>query len=152
MFASTATRVAANTPEHINECIRQRTENNIARYTNAGRAAIDSRLLELEQEWDIERYVETLAPSLTLAGLGLGVTVSKKWLLIPFLVQGFFLQHAIQGWCPPVPILRRFGVRTTEEINYEKNALKAIRGDYREIPAVSHNGGLAHQAFQAASR
>ncbi|WP_111420331.1 efflux transporter outer membrane subunit, partial [Rhodoplanes roseus] len=30
----------------------------------------------------------------------------------------FLFQHAIQGWCPPVPILRRLGFRTELEATY----------------------------------
>lgn len=44
---------------------------------------------------------------------------------------GFFLlQHALQGWCPPLPIIRKIGVRTAEEINQEKTVFKLIRGDF----------------------
>lgn len=131
MIPSTAHRVAANTAEHVNEGIRRRTEASIARYAAAGPGAITQRLRELDEEWDIERYVETLAPSLTLAGMGLGLTVSKRWFALPFVVQAFFLQHAIQGWCPPVPVLRKLGVRTQAEIEHERHALKALRGDVR---------------------
>lgn len=35
-----------------------------------------------------------------------------------------------QGWAPPVPILRTIGVRTLQEIDHEKYALKALRGDF----------------------
>ena len=40
------------------------------------------------------------------------------------------MQHALQGWCPTVPEFRRIGVRTAKEINREKYALKAMRGDF----------------------
>jgi len=46
------------------------------------------------------------------------------------LVFGFFFQHATQGWCPPIPVFRRMGVRTRREINRERYALKALRGDF----------------------
>jgi len=35
----------------------------------------------------------------------------------------FLLQHGMQGWCPPLPILRRLGVRTRGEIDREKYEL-----------------------------
>jgi hypothetical protein len=31
--------------------------------------------------------------------------------ILPALVTAFLFQHAVQGWCPPVPILRRLGFR-----------------------------------------
>ena len=147
MITSTAQRVRVNTAEQINERIRRQTEANVARYSNADNDTIDRRLHELDQEWDIERCVETMAPTFTLLGLGLGITVDKKWLLLPLVVQTFFLQHALQGWCPPIPLLRRFGVRTMAEIDQERNALKALRGDYHDIQR-----GASRKALAAAER
>jgi hypothetical protein len=133
MFASTSERVRRNTDCAINDQIRRQTESNVACYEAAGPDAIDRRLAELEQEWDIERCVETMAPTFSLIGLWLGITVNRKWLALPIVIQAFFLQHALQGWCPPIPLLRRLGVRTMEEIQEERFALKALRGDFRPI-------------------
>lgn len=134
MFPATANRVPENTAEHVNESIRRQTEENVRKYASEGPSAVERRLRELDEEWDVERCVETLAPSITLLGMGLGLTVSRKWFILPLAVQAFFLQHALQGWCPPIPLLRRLGVRTTAEINQERNALKALRGDYTGLP------------------
>lgn len=76
------------------------------------------------------RLLETNASALALLGLGLAVAHSRKWLIVPGVVLPFLLQHAVQGWCPPVPIFRRLGVRTRKEIDREKYALKALRGDF----------------------
>jgi hypothetical protein len=55
-------------------------------------------------------------------------------------VLGFLLQHATQGWCPPVSVLRRRGVRTRREIEAERYALKALRGDFSGLPPdAPHN-------------
>lgn len=51
----------------------------------------------------------------------------------PAAVAGFLLQHAIQGWCPPVPVLRRLGFRTQREIDDERAVLKARRGDFEQV-------------------
>ena len=59
---------------------------------------------ELDREWDIERMLEGTASSIGLAGLLLGATVNRKWFLLPFMVSGFLLKHAVDGWCPPVPV------------------------------------------------
>jgi hypothetical protein len=60
--------------------------------------------------------------------------IDKKWLLLPGLVVlPFLFQHAVQGWCPPVSVFRRLGVRTRREINGEKFALKVLRGDFDQI-------------------
>src|SRR5262245_28748820 len=115
MIAINAQRVTENTEPQVNQWIWQRTEEQMRDVAARGRGAIERRLIELDAEWDIERYVETMAPTFTLLGLTLGLTTNRRWLLVPFLVQGFFLQHALQGWCPPIPILRRLGVRTMQE-------------------------------------
>jgi hypothetical protein len=94
---------------------------------------ISPRLDQLNREWDIERAIEANAASLALAGLALGVLHDRRWLALPALVAGFLLQHALQGWCPPVPVLRSLGFRTADEIGEERTALKAIRGDFNGL-------------------
>ena len=59
--------------------------------------------------------------------------VAFSWSTLPAVVAGFLLQHAAQGWCPPLPLMRRMGVRTRDEINQERYALKALRGDFDEV-------------------
>jgi hypothetical protein len=133
MLPSTVERVPQQTAEHVNEEIRRRTEKNIARYAAAGPAAIDRRLAELDREWDIERTIEANAATAVLVGLTLGATVDRKFFFFPAMVAGFLLQHAVQGWCPPVPVFRRLGFRTASEIDYERYALKILRGDFRDL-------------------
>jgi hypothetical protein len=50
------------------------------------------------------------------------------------IVLSLLLQHAVQGWCPPLAVLRRRGVRTRREIEEERYALKALRGDFSGLP------------------
>ncbi len=123
MIAMNAERVSSNTSPDMNAKIWQQTERRMREAASGGRQAVQRRLRELDEEWDIERYVETMAPTFTLLGLTLGLTRNRAWLLLPFVVQGFFLQHALQGWCPPIPVLRRMGVRTVQEIERERCAL-----------------------------
>jgi hypothetical protein len=133
MFPATIDRVRVNTDEAVNQEIERQTAETIERVSAAGPAAIERRLAELDLEWDIERYLETMAPTFTLLGLTLGLTRNRLWLIVPMVVQTFFLQHAIQGWCPPIPLLRQMGVRTCGEIEQERYALKALRGDFRNV-------------------
>jgi hypothetical protein len=134
---ATATRVPRHTEEEINEAIHRQTVCNIGHFGKQGADAITKRLAELEREWDIERTLEANAASITLIGLGLGALVNRRWYLLPGIVGFFLLQHAVQGWCPPIPLFRRMGVRTETEIGYERYALKAIRGDLRELPQAA---------------
>lgn len=152
MLPSTVNRVPAHTAEHVNEQIRRQTDDNVARVAAQGRQAIDRRLGELDEEWDIERTLEANAASVALVGLTLGATVDRRFFMLPALVATFLLQHAVQGWCPPVPVFRRLGFRTQPEIDHERYALKAIRGDFRGVSAdaAATPRYTATQAVQAA--
>ncbi len=123
IFAKTATRVRDNTREDINDLIQWRTTRNIERYAMADRQAIERRLGELDVEWDIERVLETNAASFALLGILLGTFVNRRWYLLSGVVSAFLLQHSVQGWCPPMPLLRRLGLRTAREIDDERGAL-----------------------------
>ena len=151
MLPSTFERVSSNTADEINERIRRQTKANVERTAAAGRGAINRRLRELEEEWDIERVLETMAPTISLVGLMLGVTRNRRWLLLPIIVQSFFLQHALQGWCPPIPVLRRLGIRTAQEIARERYALKALRGDFVDVSktTLEEDPAAASAAFRA---
>jgi hypothetical protein len=123
-----ADRVRRSTDAELNRQIDHQTDANIKRYASLGQGALLRRIEALDREWDVERVLEVNASTLALSGLVLGVTVNKKWLLVPGVVLSFLLQHGLQGWCPPLPVLRRLGVRTCGEIDREKYALKAALG------------------------
>lgn len=117
-----------------------------------GEVAISRRIDELDAEWDIERWVETNASVLAFTGTLLGLFVNKKFFAIPCFVLPFLFQHAVQGWCPPVPILRRKGVRTRGEIDAEKVALKALRGVFENVGRGNGDSTRrAERAWEAAN-
>lgn len=130
MIPSTVERVPQHTAEHVNQQIRRQTEENVARIASGGPPAIDRRLAELDREWDIERTLEANAATAILIGTALGAAVDRRFFALPAIVAGFLLQHAVQGWCPPLPLFRRAGFRTASEIDHERYALKAVRGDF----------------------
>jgi hypothetical protein len=154
MDIPTTDRVPRHTAREINREILQHTEKNIGRYANSGAGEIGRRLAELDREWDIERALEANAATVSLLGSMMGASVDRRWFALPAFVAGFLLQHAIQGWCPPVPILRRLGFRTAAEIDYERYALKALRGDFRGVDASGDGMAPAspRQALAAAQR
>ena len=133
MIPSTIERVQENTSADVNREIRRETRDNVARIAAQSGIAINRRLDELEHEWDVERLLECNASSLAFTGVALGALVDRRWLILPALVTGFLFQHAVQGWCPPLPILRRMGFRTSREIEEERQALKVLRGDYQHL-------------------
>ena len=126
-------RVRASTSSGINEKIDREIEKKIEFFAKQSPREISRRIQELEEEWSIERWLETNASTLALTGVILGVTVNRKWLLLSGGVLGFLLWHGVKGWCPPLPILRRLGVRTRGEIDREKFALKILRGDFDQV-------------------
>jgi hypothetical protein len=121
-----ADRVRRASSMRQNKKIDRAMAENILRYQNSSSETIQQRIRELDEEWDIERILEVNAASLALTGLVLGLTVNRKWLALPGLVLTFLFQHGVQGWCPPLPLLRRLGVRTRSEIDREKYALLEI--------------------------
>src|SRR6185295_129085 len=152
MLPNTVDRVSNQTCDAVNDRIRRQTEENIARLKQAGPTAIARRLEELDAEWDIERTLEANAASASLIGVTLGATVDRRWFALPAVVGAFLLQHAVQGWCPPLPVFRRLGFRTASEIDYERYALKALRGDFEELSRDRNRGPqkVADKALRAA--
>ena len=144
-------RVRAQTATEINDQIDVQTRNRLMRAAGAPPAVLGRLITDLEEEWDIERWLETNASLLALSGTLLGAFVNKKFLILPALVLPFLLQHAIQGWCPPLPLFRRKGVRTRKEIETEKYALKALRGDFANVERNGDPNADARAAWRAAS-
>ncbi len=126
----TEDRVRDSTSEEVNYQLDRALEARVRSYEQRSSAEITQRIEELDREWDMERFLETNASAIAFTGLALGVTHNKKWLVIPGIVLPFLFQHAVQGWCPPIPLFRRLGVRTRKEIDKEKYALKVLRGDF----------------------
>jgi hypothetical protein len=126
-------RVRAHTQPEVNQRIDEQTARSVQLYATADHHLISQRLDELDQEWDIERLLQTNAASVSLLGIVLGTLVNRKWFVVPAMVAGFLLQHAVKGWCPPLPILRRRGFRTRKEIERERTALRLLRGDFQSF-------------------
>lgn len=142
---STRRRVPAHSSARANRTISRLTEARVGGL--AGHPGqIRERLSALDREWDIERAIEANAAVLALSGVALAVFHDKRWLALPALVTSFLLQHAVQGWCPPVPVLRALRFRTADEINEERTALKALRGDFNGLQ------GRPEKALEAARR
>jgi hypothetical protein len=142
---TTKERVPAHTAEHVNERIQRETEQRIRSFATRPEQ-IPHRMKELDAEWDIERAIEANASCIAFIGVALGFFVHPYWLAIPAFVTVFLFQHAVQGWCPPVPVLRRLGFRTVYEIERERRALKALRGDFARIPDAPDRAGAAWRA------
>ena len=125
----TAQRVRLHTKEGINKRIHEKTQMNIAYYKTRSREEIITRIEELDNEWDIERALETNAAIIILLSVFLSLFTNQMgWIIFIGIISAFLLQHALQGWCPPIPIFRRMGIRTSSEIDQEKYCLKNLIG------------------------
>ncbi len=143
--AAETDRVVVQSPPAATRAIEARALGTL-RALGSRRDRIEARIEAIDREWDVERALETSASTLALTGTLLAAFVDRRFAIVPAVVGGFLLQHALQGWCPPLPVFRSLGFRTAREIERERHALKALRGDYRKADATGE------MAWEAASR
>jgi hypothetical protein len=143
-------RVRRNTPSSVLQRIDRQLEESVRFHAAGGGLGIHRRLKELDREADIESHLELTSSLNGLLGVVLALTHNPRWLALTAVSLGFLAQHALQGWCPPLSLFRRLGVRTRQEIERERYALKAARGDFRTIAFETGNQRLrATRALQA---
>lgn len=115
------------------------TEAQLRSYAAASPEAIDARLRELDEEWDVDRAIELESSLMGLVGLGLGTFARRNFLAAPAMVGAAVFLHAAIGWYPLLPLFRRMGLRTSREIARERYALKALRGDFQSMQIRQRN-------------
>jgi hypothetical protein len=116
-------RVRNASTEEINQKIDREILGSIHYYATQDADTIQGRICQLDKEWDMDRILQLNASLLSFGGVLLAAAFGKKWLVLPMLVTGFLARHAIEGWCPPIPLLRKLGIRTQKEIDTERHAL-----------------------------
>lgn len=115
--------------------------------------AVAERLRRLDAQWDIERVLQTNAATLTLVAWAVALyRPTRRRAAVAGIVPAFLLQHALQGWCPPIELFRFLGRRSRNEIDAERTALKALRGDFAELPREGAPAARAGAALEAAGR
>jgi hypothetical protein len=126
-------RVRRFTAEEQLRRIDDTTAENIRTYATRPPDEIEQRIAHLERQWGIERYLQLNVAAVGLTTAALAVTHDRRWGFLTCGGLAFFLYHALVGFDPPLPLLRRQGVRTRSEINQEIYALKALRGDFEPV-------------------
>lgn len=126
-------RIRANTWPDVNRRLDHEAELRLRFYAAQDGAVLTRRIEELDREWDLDRVVEAEAAVTGLTGLLLGMFVDRRLLAIPAVAAAMMLLHATQGWYPLLPVLRRLAVRSEDEIEREKYALKILRGDFMNV-------------------
>ena len=137
------------TPAKQNAEIDDIILSNIRKYAEKSPQEISERIKQLDKEWDIERMLDLNMSGLALCGIMSSLLFNQYSIILPVILLLFFIWHAFRGWCPPLPVLRYFKVRTRPEIDREKYALKAMRGDFKDL---SNDKDLALSAFEAARK
>jgi hypothetical protein len=138
----------SHVPAEVNKGIDERVEECVRHMAQQDRAEISRYLLGLDKEWDLNRVVSVVGALAALAGLGLGGRSGKAWRVLGGVAAGLLLQHGVLGFSPLGGLVRMLaGVRTRREIDLEKFALKALRGDFERIPR--HDGGPLARANAA---
>jgi hypothetical protein len=132
--ATETDRVRRYTSAEMLRQIEERIEHNIKFYAAQPTEVVEQRIAELEREWSIERYLQVNVCTVGLLTTFLALTSNRKWAVLTCGALGFFLYHGLRGFDPPIPLLRRMGIRTRKEIDREKYALKALLGEFRAAP------------------
>ena len=120
----------------------------LARLRQIGRDATPAhgaaRLRELDREIDQEQALQWSAAVLALLGILLSLALHPVFALLPALAFAMLGQHAVLGWCPPLPLLARLGLRSSSDIDRERYALAAALEE-RHAPslAASDRSGAA---------
>jgi hypothetical protein len=139
--------VRRHTPDGTNRRIDERVESCVRHMAEQrNRGAITRYLETLEREWDLNRVVSVGASAVVVGGLLLGRKPDSHWRRLSLVAAGLLLQHGLLGYGPLAELVRSLGVRTRREIDLEKFALKALRGDFERIP---HEGGPLARANAA---
>jgi hypothetical protein len=116
--------------------IHDKEKLSINEFKHKGKEKINDRIKEIENEWDVDRTLLLNAAGVTLAGAVLGAFVNKKWFLLSAVASLVMAEHAITGWSPDSGALKILGKRTHKEINRERYALKALKGDFKHTESV----------------
>lgn len=145
-------RTRRHTAQAVLARIDSDTYDSLLRHASADETAISRRLNELDREWDMDRTLETEASLMALTGLALGATVNRKFFALPGFVASMVLLQAFTGWYPLLPLFRRLGFRTAGEINRERYALKALRGDFDDLDSLTSEDRTQSDTFNGHRR
>jgi hypothetical protein len=127
MVTLTSERVEANSSRQINQKIQNSIKANLEKYSRAGYLAIQRRLHKLDREWTTERAIEVEAPLMIAFGSGLTYFFGRKFLALPIFSASMLLLHGIKGWYPLLPLFRRMGLRSQNEILQERRGLLELK-------------------------
>lgn len=102
---------------------------------DGGPAAISERLEQLDHEWTTGRATKAAAAVLIVTGLALSL-LSPWCLILPVVGGVMLLQYLFGRRSLTGAFFHSLGLRSGCEIEQEKMALKALRGDFQNLPTL----------------
>jgi hypothetical protein len=112
-----------------------RLECSLRSVIDGGPAAIAERLEQLDHEWTTGRATKATAAVLIVAGLALSL-LNPWWLALPVIGGAILLQYLFGRRSVTGALFHSLGLRSGSEIDQEKTALKALRGDFQHLPTL----------------
>jgi hypothetical protein len=103
---------------------------------DGGPEAISERIAQLDREWTVGRASKATAGLMIVVGLALTAVFGPWWLVLTaagglLLLPYLFGRRSLLGY-----VFHQLGLRRGSEIEQEKVALKALRGDFQNVPSV----------------
>jgi hypothetical protein len=111
-------------------------EARLACLADAGPQAISDRLDQLDREWSAGRMTKAIIGVLIAAGLALTALAGPWWLTLPAVGGFFLLQYLFSRTSWLGATFQEMGFRSGADIDQEKFALRALRGDFKNLPTV----------------
>jgi len=121
-------RIREHTRESVNKRIDRQTLGAVADSIGST-DEICGRLQELDREWHVDRALMLNFAAVGSLTAGMAMRNVKRtgrfggWGVFFWVQMGFLAYHAIRGWCPPLPVFRRLGFRSADEIGAEREVL-----------------------------
>jgi hypothetical protein len=115
----------------------QRILENLHKYRYLNRDEISNKLKKLSNEWDIDKTLKINATAVAIASFILKAVTRRRGFWLTGALAGFIWHHGIRNWASGLPIMKRMGKRTQDEINAEIYSLKILRGDFDHISGTS---------------
>jgi hypothetical protein len=121
-------RTRERTSDAVNKRIDRQARGAIAELQTPD--AIRARLEQLDRELHLDRALMGVFSAVGTFTAGNAMRSLRRrgrlgfWGLLFVTQLGFLAYHAARGWCPPVTVLRRLGIRTAQEIGAERAALE----------------------------
>lgn len=127
-----------------------RIRDNVRYHSSLGPDAISDRIRQLDAEWDMERSVTAALSGVGAFGLLMGLFGGRLLRLLTWVAVPLLLAFSLGKWAPSASALSRWGLRRRREIEEERYALKALRGDFRNVapPSGAEADSLGQKASQ----